>query len=49
MADAVKTIGHSMQKKAADELSSIEGHRPWPAAMAIVAEHLFPIDSAMAC
>jgi hypothetical protein len=36
IADAVKAIGHGVKKKAADELSSIEGHRPWPAAMAIV-------------
>src|SRR6056297_421771 len=36
MADAVKAIGHGVKKKAADELSGIKGHRPWPAAMAIV-------------
>ncbi|PXW67317.1 hypothetical protein C7964_10736 [Loktanella sp. PT4BL] len=37
MADAVKSVGHGMQKKAADELSRIKGHRPGPTTMAIVA------------
>ena len=36
MADAVKAIGYGVKKKAANELCGIKGHRPWPAAMAIV-------------
>jgi len=37
MADAMKTIGHSVKEKPADELSCIERHFSWPATMAIVA------------